>query len=206
MLILFVGLITPNACSCFKLVAWLMADRIQCAVFDLTGIGGAAEVDIEVAVGVDDERMHRVVAGQRQAGDNNLRGFRRHDRVALQRIADDLVILFRVKPAIIKVDAGAPGGALRHAWPKTLDHVGSAVAGVVLERNKKAAGRRLVILIIAAAPGVEVEHAVRAEYHLASMAEIVGKNRGAKAGRQRDPAVIAGAGAFVRTGLPTLRS
>jgi hypothetical protein len=52
---------------------------------------------------------------------------------------------------------------------------------------------------------IEVEHAVRAEYHLASMAEIVGKNRGAKAGRQRDPAVIAGAGAFVRTGLPTLR-
>src|SRR5580704_9961906 len=73
-------------------------------------------------------------------------------------------------------------------------------------RIKKAAGRRLVILIIAAAPGVEVEHAVRAEYHLASMAEIVGKNRGAKAGRQRDAAVIAGAGASVRTALLTLRS
>src|SRR5208282_3604101 len=56
--------------------------------------------------------------------------------------------------------------ALRHARPKTLDHVGSAVARAILERNKKAAGRRLVILVIAAAPGVEVEYAVRAEYHL----------------------------------------
>ena len=93
----------------------------------------------------------------------------------------------------------------RHARPKTLDHVGSAVARIILERNKKAAGRRLVVLIIAAAPGVEVEHAVRAEYHLASMAEIVGENRGAKAGRQRDAAVIAGAGASVRTALLTLR-
>ena len=115
-----------------------------------------------------------------------------------------LSFCFGVNGALVERDAGAAGRALRHAVAETLDHVGLAVALDILQRDQKAAGRRRVVMKIAAAPGVDIEHAVRRDRHVADMAEIVGEHRGAEAGRKRDAAIVAGASigrSILRRGL-----
>jgi hypothetical protein len=123
-----------------------------------------------------------------------LRLFVRHDAIRRQRVADDLVVLLGIKAAIVDADAGAAGRSLRHTVAEALDHVGAAFAVIVFERDEEAAGRRPVILIVAAAPGVDVKHAVRIERHLPGVAEIVGEHGGAEIGRQRNAAIVADAG------------
>ena len=140
-----------------------------------------------------------MVAGERQAGENDLGLLVRRDGRRGQRIPDDLVVLFGIEPAMIEGDAGAARRALRDAIAKALDHIRMAVAFAILQRHQKTAGRRLVVAIIAAAPGVDVEHAVRRKHHVTGVPEIVGENGRAEALGKRDAAVIAGAGVRSRT-------
>jgi hypothetical protein len=68
--------------------------------------------------------MHRMIAGERQSRDNDLRIFLRRDAVGRQRIADDLVVLFSVEAVLVDANAGAAGRALRDAVAEALDLVG----------------------------------------------------------------------------------
>ena len=115
MLIFFVGVVEPDAGAGLELGAGLMAGRIGDAVLHLAGIGRRAEIDEQMALGIDDERMHRMIAGERQAGEDDLRLSVRRDAVGRQRIADDLVVLLGVEAAFVDADAGAAGRALRDA-------------------------------------------------------------------------------------------
>jgi hypothetical protein len=70
-----------------------VAGRVGYAIFELTGIGRRAEVDEQLAFRVDQERVHRMVAGQRQAGQHH---GGRPDRQRLprgERIAQDAAVL-----------------------------------------------------------------------------------------------------------------
>ena len=118
----------------------------------------------------------------------------RHDRVFRQGEAHDLVVLFGIKRAVVIIDAGSTGGALRGAVAEALDDVCVARPLAVLQREEEATCRRLVVIVIHAAPGVDVEHAVRRDDHLARVAELVGKYRRAPSGREFQAAVIAGTG------------
>ena len=69
-----------------------------------------------------------MIAGERQAGNNDLRIFRRRDAVGRQRIADDLVVLFGVETVVVDANAGAAGRALRLTRTEALDIIGVAVA------------------------------------------------------------------------------
>ena len=170
-----------------------MTGRIGHAVLELAGIGRRAEIDEQMAFVVDGERMHRMIAGERQPRDDDLRTFLRRDAIGRQRIADDLVVLFGVEAVLVDANAGAAGRALRDAVAEPLDLVGVAVTLRVLERDQKTAGRHFVVVIVGAAPGVYIQNTVGAEGHLPCVAEIVGEHRCAKAGRQRDAAIAAGA-------------
>ena len=66
-----IGVVAPDAGAGFEFDARVMAGLIGHAVFRLTGIGRRAEVDIKRALFVDGERMHRMVAGERQTGDDD---------------------------------------------------------------------------------------------------------------------------------------
>ncbi len=193
-----VGIVAPGAGARFQFGARIMPQRTRHAVVDLTGICGRAEIDEDMALRVDDERMHVVAAGQRQAGDDDLRIARGRDRIGIgrQHVADDLVVLLGIDGAVIVGDAGAAGRAFRHAGSEPLDHIGMADA---LEGHQKPARRRLVEVIETAAPGVDIEHAVRRDRHVADVADIVGEYGGAKSRRQREAAVIAGAAIGWRT-------
>jgi len=72
--------------------------------------------------------MHRMIAGERQAGNNDLRIFRRRDAIGRQWIANNLVVLLGVEAAFVDADTGASGGALRLTRAETLDLVGVPIA------------------------------------------------------------------------------
>ena len=91
-------------------------------------------------------------------------------------------------------NAGAAGRAMRDAVAEPLDLVGMAVTLRVLERDQKTAGWHFIVVIVRAAPGVHVQNAVGAEGHLPRVAEIVGEHGCTKARRQRDAAIVSGAG------------
>jgi hypothetical protein len=177
-----------------------MPGRIGHAVLELAGIGRRADIDEQMALLIDGEGMHRMIASERQAGDDDLRIFRRHYSVGRQRIADDLVVLLGVEAAFVDANAGAAGRALRLTSPEALDPIGVTAVSRMLERDQKSTGRDFVVVIIGAAPGIHIKNAVGPERHLPGMAEIVGEHRCAKAGRQRDAAVIRGAAIGLRLG------
>src|SRR4029079_14963814 len=113
MLIFFVGVIKPGAGASLELGAWHMTRRTGHAVLDLARIGRRPEIDEEMAFVIDDEGMHRMIAGERQAGNNDLRIFRRRNAIGRQWIANNLVVLLGVEAAFADADTGASGGALR---------------------------------------------------------------------------------------------
>ena len=101
---------------------------------------------------------------------------------------------FEIEPVLVKGDARAAIGPLRGGGAEAGDHIGFAVALFVLQGDEEAAGRRRVIAVIAPAPGVDVDDAVRRDDEMARMADLVGENRRAEAGRQREAGVVADAG------------
>jgi hypothetical protein len=64
----------------------------------------------------------------------------------------------------------------------------------VFQGNQHSARRRCVVAAIGAAPGIDIDRAVRSDRHVAGVAQLVGEDRGAKTRRQRDAAGIARAG------------
>ena len=87
-------------------------------------------------------------------------------------------------------DAGAaPGPAVPVRRAEALDRFGMAVTVGVPKCHDVAAGC-VGPLVVIAAPRVHVDVAVRRDRDVAGVAELVGKDRGAEAGRQRDPAVV----------------
>jgi len=62
-----VGVVAPDASPRVKLRARLVAGDVGHAVLSLAGIGGGGDIDEEVALGIDGEGVHRMVAGERQA-------------------------------------------------------------------------------------------------------------------------------------------
>jgi hypothetical protein len=91
-------------------------------------------------------------------------------------------------------DAGAAGATLLAGLAEADVDVGAAVAIGILQGHQKPAGRRRVVAVVAAAPGVDVERPVGRDDHLAGVADIVGEYGGAKSRGQRDPAFVPHAG------------
>jgi hypothetical protein len=200
-----IGVVAPDAGARLKLRARLNAGRVWHSVFDLAGIGRRAQVDVERALRIDPERVHRVIAGKRQSGDDHLGQGARCDCPRLQGVTNDAIVRLRIKCAFIKCDPGAAGIAAFPARTETDNHVGASIAGGVLQSEKEAAGGRRVVAVIGPAPGVDVDHPIRRHHHLPRVADIVGEHRCAKAWRQRDPTVVACAG-LCRCRTPLLRS
>jgi hypothetical protein len=92
---------------------------------------------------------------------------------------------------MVERDAGSAGIAAFRTGTEADDDVGAAVTGGVLQGEQEPAGGRRVVAVIRTAPGVDVDDPIGRHHHLPGVTDIVGKHRCAKAGRQRDPAVVA---------------
>ena len=136
-----------------------------------------------------------MVAGEGQARHDDLGRPGGRDHPCRQGVAHDAIVHLRKQPAVVKRDARATGAAFLASLAEAHDDIGPAVAGGVLQGHQEATGRRRVVVVIAAAPGVDVDHAVRGDDEVPGVADVVGEHRGTEAGGQRDPTVV------IRTGL-----
>src|SRR5438552_9033526 len=101
-----IGVVAPDAGPRLELGAWLNAWRTLNSICDLAGICRGAEVDIQPAFGIDSQWVHRMIAGNRQAGYDHLGGPARRNRACRQGVANDAIICLCVERAIIECDSG----------------------------------------------------------------------------------------------------
>ncbi len=188
-----IGVIAPDPGSRLELRAGIVSRRIARAVAHLAGVGGRAEIDIKAALRIDRERVHRMIAGQRQPGDHDLGCSGRCDRAGRQRVAHDAIVHLGVEPVFVKRDAGAAMTAGRDAVAETRIDVRASVSVGVLQRDQEAAARWRVVAVVTATPGVDIDHPVRRHHQMAGVADLVGEDGGAEPGRERDAAIVAGA-------------
>src|SRR5471032_2915285 len=97
-----VGIVPPDAAAAPQLRAELIARDVRNAVLRLAGVRCRAEINEKIARGIDDEGMHRMIAGERQAGDDDLRRADRYGRALRQDIAHDAVVYLGIKCAIVE--------------------------------------------------------------------------------------------------------
>jgi hypothetical protein len=102
-----------------------------------------------------------MIAGERQAGDNGFRLALGRNLAITQSVADDAIVDLGEEAAFVEPDAGPAMASGRNGLAEADFYVGISVAFGVLERDEKAAGRRRIILVIDAAPGIDVDGAIR---------------------------------------------
>src|SRR5262249_43301098 len=139
------GVVAPDSASRLKLAAGIVARRMRHAVLDFASVGRRCKIDKKVSSGVDCERMHGVVAGERKAGDDHLGLLTRNDFAILQRIADDAIVDLGVERALIERDSGSAVSAFGKRLAEPLHHVGVSSTLRILQSDKKSTRRRLVV-------------------------------------------------------------
>ena len=123
-----VGVVTPDPAARLLLDAGIDAARGGDAIFRLAGVGRRAQVDEQVALAVDDEGMHRVIAGERQARHDDGRWCGGCPLARGESVSEDAAVLLGVQRAVVECDAGAAGAARLRRLAEALDEVGVAVA------------------------------------------------------------------------------
>lgn len=98
------------------------------------------------------------------------------------------------------VDTRAAGTSLLAGVAEANVDIGPAVAVGILKGHQKPAGGRSIVAVIAAAPGVDVDHTVRGDDEVPGVTNIVREHAGAEAGGQRDSPVVIRAGFRPRRG------
>src|SRR5262249_40460539 len=97
--------------------------------------------------------MHRMVASDRHAAENNFRLTRWHNLALFQVIAKDPVINFSIEPMLVEGDACTAVAAFVESLPKADVHIRFASTFGVLQRYQKSARVRLIVAVVTAAPG-----------------------------------------------------
>jgi hypothetical protein len=88
--------------------------------------------------------------------------------------------------------------AVRGTVTKARDDVGAPFPLGVLKSEQKPACRRLIVAVIAAAPGIDINNPIRGDDKVPGMANIVREHGCAKAAGQRDPPIVGRAGFRLR--------
>jgi hypothetical protein len=99
----------------------------------LTGICRRAEIDEQLALRVDHERVHGMVAGQGQAGQHHGWLPDRQRRPWGEWIAQDAAVFLRKQRVVIKRDAASASAARLDSNTKAVNDVRSSLAFGVLQ-------------------------------------------------------------------------
>ncbi len=102
-----------------------------------------------------------MVACQRQSGHDRLGLPRRCCITLAERVANNAVIHLRIESVFVEPDARATVIAHGKRIAETDIHIGLPIPFRILERDKKAAFMRGVVLIVPAAPRIDVDEPVR---------------------------------------------
>ena len=137
-----VRVVAPDAAARLELLARLSAGRSGAAILKLAAVGRRRDVHVQMPIRVDGERVHGMVAAERQTAHDGLRAARRHDGARGEYIAYDLVVDLRVQRAPVQSDPRAAGAARRNRLAESAIHVCLAGSRGVLQGNEKAPGVR----------------------------------------------------------------
>src|SRR6476659_9174001 len=188
-----IGVVTPDAGANLELGARVVAARMRHAVLLLASICGRSHRYKKITLCIDGEGVHGVVAIKRHAAKDRL-GLGRGCRLALlQGVANDAIVDLGIKPILVQHYARTAVGTLRNGRTKSVVHIGVACAFRVLQRDQKSAGGRPVVAEIDAAPSVDVDGAVRRDYKLTRVTDLVGKNCCAESSRKAYSGIAFGA-------------
>jgi hypothetical protein len=189
--------VAPDASTSIELSARIGAGGMQSAVLQLAGIGGRSHVDVEHAVVAYVERVHGMVAPERQARDHRHWRISGDEAVGGQLIPDDAVIDLDVKGAFVERDACAAVRAVLRRSAEAFDNIGLAGARLVLKGDKESAlVDGFAGGIIASGPCVDVDDVVWGDDKMPGVTDAIGEDRGAETLRKLQVAVVAGAHAI----------
>src|SRR5262249_9176452 len=105
-----------------------------------------------------------------------------------QVIAKDPVVNLSIEPMLIEGDACTAVAAFFKSLPKADVHVCFAGTFGVLQRYQKSARVRLIVAVVTTSPGTDENRPLGSTGDLASLSNVVGKNRRAEALWQCDTA------------------
>ena len=172
------GVEFPDAAMLFQDRAGILAGRALHPVAQLAGIGRAADIDIKKALVVEGQALVAMLARRVEAGDHGLGPAGRHQLARGHLVADHLGRLGHIEIAVMESDAGAAAAA------EFLLHVEAAIAGGVVHRDHAAR--------IATQRHIEI--AIRRHRGMAGAADIVCRQKRAKAVGQGNAAIAGIAG------------
>ena len=130
------------------------------AILGLAGVGRRAKIDEQISLGIDRKGMHRMVTRERQTGHDDFRLPARRDFRRGQSVAHDAVVDFGEKPAVVERDACAARAAAGNGLTEPDLDIGPAVPLCVLESDQEATRGWGIVMVITAAPGVDIHDAI----------------------------------------------
>src|SRR5690348_4550018 len=133
-----------------------------------------------------------MVAGERERLHDDHWRFRRRATVCGQGIAHDRRALLRVQRPTMQGDPGASMSPAVRRRAEAGDDIGPTIVTGVAEHHEIAAGRTLVTAEVRAAPGIDVDIAVRRDDDVPRVADAVGEDGRTESRWQRETTVVAG--------------
>src|SRR5262245_61037157 len=128
--------------------AGIIAWRMRHAVLLVACIRGRPNRDEPIALSIDGEWMHRVIARKGHSTQDRL-GLARGLRLTiLELVADDLVVDLGIEPILVEPDTGAAVGALREGRTEAHVKVGLVGSLRVLKCDQETALARLIISVV----------------------------------------------------------
>src|ERR1700674_1081107 len=128
----------PDAATSLKFGSRIVAVYLGLPVLRLARIGRGSNVHVHGSIGTDDERMHGMIATERQVGDDRFRSIFWNDCISGEGIAHDAIGDLRVDRPLTHADAYATGPSSLHGLTEPLDYICFSSARLALESHQKA--------------------------------------------------------------------
>src|SRR5580692_3704 len=188
----------PDAATSFKFGARIVAGYLGLPVLRLARIGRGSNVHVHGSIGTDDERMHGMIATERQLSDDRFSSILWDDGVGGKCIAHNAIVDLGINRPLIHADADTTRSSRLRSLTEALNHVCFSSARLVLESHQKAPIMRFVEVVVVSRPGVDVDHSARTDHQVAGVPNALSKYCGAKTGGQPQSAVIVRARSTLR--------
>src|SRR5215831_19908340 len=101
--------------------------------------------------------MHRMIAAERQPGDDRVCRTARHDGRCGQRISHNPIVDLGVDRSLMHADACTTRSSTLSGFAKALNYVSLPRTVLILESDKKTPGMRTVVAVVPARPGIDKE-------------------------------------------------
>src|ERR1700721_994059 len=126
----------PDAATSLKFGARIVARYLGWPVFRLARIGGGKNRPVHGSIGTDDERMHGMIATQRQLRDDRFRSILWNDGVGGKCISHNAIVDLGINRPLIHADADTTCSSRLHSLTEALNPIRFSSARFALASHK----------------------------------------------------------------------